>query len=169
MIEGLIRDLRYAARGLRRTPGFSLAAILTLAVGIGATTAVFSVVYGVLVRPLPFPNADRLVQVVQLLPSRNGGEPARAGLTPEQIAEWRATSTTFAEIGYYSPVAFSLTAIAVPIRLNGARIAVPVFRALGVRPSLGRIFQDEDELPGNDRSSCSATTCGHDGLRPRRN
>src|SRR4029079_14839428 len=98
MIEALRRDGRYAARGLARTPSFFAAAVLTIAIGVGATTAVFSVVYGVLLRRLPFPTADRLVSVFQLLRSRDGGEPARAGLTPGQIAEWSATSRTFAEI-----------------------------------------------------------------------
>ncbi len=78
MIEAIVRDLRFAARGMARTPSFTAAAVLTLAIGIGATTAVFSVVYGVLLRPLPFPTADRLVRVVQILPAR--GEGRRAGL-----------------------------------------------------------------------------------------
>src|SRR3970040_2583434 len=101
MIEALVRDVRFAARGLLRSPGFTIATVLTLALGIGATTAVFSVVYGVIFRPLPFPNADRLVRVVQLLPERPG-RPAtfRAGLTPDQITEWRATTRTLAQIGY---------------------------------------------------------------------
>ena len=151
MVEAVVRDLRLAARGLRRTPTFSLAAIATLAIGIGATTAVFSVVYGVLLRPLPFPTADRLVRVVQFLPSTSGREPGRAGLSPEQITEWRATSRTLAEIGHYSPTSLSLTGVPVPVRLNGAAIAVPLFRAVGVAPVAGRGFGDDDETPGNDR------------------
>src|ERR1700752_3271997 len=151
MIEALIRDLRFAARALGRTPAFSAAAILPLAIGIGATTAVFSVVYCVLLRPLPFPTADRLVQIVQLLPSRTGGPPPRAGLPPEQIAEWRATSRTFAEIGYYSHTSLSLTGVPVPMRLNGTTISVPLFRAVGVAPLKGRVFTDEDEAAGNEQ------------------
>jgi predicted permease len=150
MIDEWLRDLRYASRGLRRTPAFSSAAILTLAIGIGATTAVFSVVYGVLFRPLPFPNADRLVQIVQLLPARDGREPVRAGLSPEQVTEWRATSTSFAEIGYAAPTSLPLTGVTVPIRLNGSRIAVPLVRAVGVRALHGRIFEEADELAGNE-------------------
>ena len=150
MIEALVRDLRYAARGLARTPSFSTAAILTIAIGIGATTAVFSVVYGVLLRPLPFPNADRLVSVVQLLPSRNGGEPGRGGLSPGQIAEWSATSRTFAEIGSYSVTSFSLTGVPTPVRLNGSTISIGLLRATGVAPIAGRMFTDEDALPGNE-------------------
>lgn len=152
MTEVLIRDIRLAARGLFRSPGFTAAAVLTLAFGIGATTAVFSVVYGVMLRPLPFLNADRLVQVVQLLPPPpGGGERGRAGLTPDQITEWRATSRTLAHIGYSSPTSVSLTDIPVPVRLNGATVSMPLFRALGVAPLLGRIFVEEDELAGNNQ------------------
>jgi putative ABC transport system permease protein len=150
MIEAIVRDLRFAARGLARTPSFTAAAVLTLAIGIGATTAVFSVVYGVLLRPLPFPTADRLVRVVQILPARGGGAPGRAGLTLGQIAEWRATSRTLAEIGSYSLTALSLTDVPLPLRLNGATISVPLFRALGVPPLKGRSLAADDEAAGND-------------------
>ena len=151
MMESIVRDLRFAARGLRHSPGFAAAATLTLALGIGATTAVFSVVYGIIVRPLPFPNADRLVRVVQLLPERPGGPPSyRAGLSADQITEWRATSRTLAEIGYYSPRAAVLTGAGDPVRLIGAQVAVSLFRALGVRPLVGRLFSDEEEQPGNE-------------------
>lgn len=152
MLESVVRDARFAARGLRRSPGFTSAAILTLALGIGATTAVFSVVYGIVLRPLPFPNAERLVQVVQLLPERPGGPPTfRAGLTPGQITEWRATSQTLEEIGYFSPRAAALTGVGTPVRLQGAQVSVSLFRALGVPPLRGRLFVDEDEQPGNEQ------------------
>jgi predicted permease len=150
MREAMARDVRFALRGLRRTPGFTAAAVLTLALGIGATTAVFSVVYGVIFRPLPFPAADRLVQVVQVAPGPPGSEPVRAGLSPDQVAEWRATSRTLAQIGYYSQTAGTLTGVPVPARLNGAGISVPLFRALGVAPFAGRLFVDEDEAAGNE-------------------
>src|SRR4051794_12290309 len=131
MIEAVIRDVRRAIRGLARTPSFSAAAVLTIAIGVGATTAVFSVVYGVLLRPLPFPNADRLVQIVQLLPSATGGEPTRTGLSPGQIGEWTATSRTLAEIGSYARTSFSLTGVATPVRLNGATISAGLLRGTG--------------------------------------
>lgn len=151
MIDSIARDMRFAARGLLRSWGFTLAAVLTLAFGIGATATVFSVVYGVMLRPLPFPTADRLVQVVQLLPGPpGGGEPHRSGLTPDQITEWRATSRTLEHIGYYSHTSLSLTGVTTPVRLNGAGISMPLFRALGVAPVKGRIFVEEEELPGND-------------------
>jgi putative ABC transport system permease protein len=151
MIEALVRDVRFAARGLLRSPGFTIATVLTLALGIGATTSVFSVVYGVLFRPLPFPNADRLVQIVQLLPQRAGqAERHRAGLSPGQIAEWRATSRTLSAIGSYGARSAALTGVPAPVRLNGAAVSVPLFRALGVGPFAGRLFVEEDEQPGNE-------------------
>jgi predicted permease len=155
MLESILRDVRFAGRGLRRSPGFAAAAILTLALGIGATTTVFSVVYAIVFKPLPFPNADRLVRVVQILqrpdPDRPGAmRTTRAGLTPDQVTEWRATSQPFAEIGYSSTRAAVLTDGTVPLRMNGATVGVSLFRALGVMPHRGRIFVDQDEIPGNE-------------------
>jgi len=150
MGQALFRDLRYGVRGLARKPAFSVAAVLTIAIGIGATTSVFSVVYGVLIRRLPFPTADRLVSIVQLLPAPDGGEPGRAGLTPGQIAEWSATSRTLAEIGSYGHTEHSLTGVGAPVRLNGAGISVALFRATGVAAALGRTFTADDELSGNE-------------------
>jgi len=163
-MESIPRDLRFAARGLRRSPAFTAAAVVTLALGIGATTAVFSVVYGILFRPLPFPNAGRLVRVVQLLPERPGqSSRLRAGLTPDQITEWRATSRTLAEIGYYSPRAAVMTGAGAPVRLHGAQVSVSLFRALGVPPFMGRLFAGEDEQPGNEH----VVVLGHDTWRAR--
>jgi predicted permease len=90
------------------------------------------------------------VSVIQLLPSGTGGDPSRGGLTPGQIAEWSATSRTFAAIGSYDRTSFSLTGIAQPVRLNGATISVPLFRATGVQPIAGRMFTEEDATPGNN-------------------
>ena len=105
MVESFWRAIRLSARALRRSPGFAFAAIATLALGIGATTAVFSVVYSVLVRRLPFPGADRLVQIVQLLESRApGAEPLRAGLTPNQFVELAERATAFSAILLQVPV-----------------------------------------------------------------
>jgi len=139
MIEAVVRDLRYAARGLARAPSFSTAAILTIAIGIGATTAVFSVVYGVLLRPMPFPTANRLVRIVQIIPSSDGGESGRAGLSPGQIGEWTATSRTLAEIGSYARASYSLTGVMTPVRLNGAGISVGLLRATGVARTPRRV------------------------------
>ena len=145
MLEAVVRDLRFAARGLRRNPGFSAVAVLTLALGIGATTAVFSLVYGVIFRPLPFPNAERLVRIVQVLePAGESGESARAGLTPNQFADLQEHSTTLAAVGGYSPAPRTLTGLDVPVRLSGAGVTPGLFSGLGVPAALGRTFVKED-------------------------
>lgn len=151
MLQPLLDEVRIAARGLWRSPGFAATAMATLALGIGATTVVFSVVYHVLLQPLPFPTADRLVRVVQLFPANGRAVGFRSGLTPPQIAEWRATSRTLAEIGFSSPSAMTLSDLDVPVRMTGAAVSVSLFRALGVPASLGRTFVDDDAEPGNER------------------
>ena len=146
-MESVFRDLRIAARGLLRNPGFTAVAVLTLALGIGATTAVFSVVYGVLFRPLPFPNADRLVQIIQTREGESGR--SRPGLTLGQVTEWRATSRTLSNIGYSGEERARLTGVETPVLLLGARVSVTLFGALGALPLLGRTFVEEDEQTGN--------------------
>ena len=149
MIQILRQSLMHAVKGLIRQPLFATMAVLTFALGIGTTTAVFSVVYAILFRPLPFPNASRLVQIVQLVPLPPTGERVdRAGLSPEQIAEWRATGRSFTEIGYYRSMAGTLTGVATPSRLNGAAVSVSLIRALGVSPVVGRVFDANDEQSG---------------------
>jgi putative ABC transport system permease protein len=146
MLGAILRDLRYAARGLRRAPGFTAAAVLTLALGIGATTTVFSVVYGVLFRPLPFPNAERLVEVVQLIASRTATSeaPSRAGLSVDQFIELQEHSQTLI-VGRYLSVPGTLTGIATPVRLNGARVSASLFASLGIAPLIGRSFSAAEE------------------------
>jgi predicted permease len=151
MLDALIRDLRFAARGMRRNPGFTAVAVVTLALGIGATTAVFSVVYGVLFRPLPFPAAGRLVQVIQHVnPPQPGREPFRAGLAPNQFLDLQEHSATLEAVGRYSPVSSTLSGRGDAVRLTGAAITPSFFRGLGVTPRLGRALADDDAVPGAD-------------------
>jgi predicted permease len=150
-MESVLRDLRIAARGLRRNLGFTAVATITLALGIGATTTVFSVVYGVLLRPLPFPNAARLVQIVQTLEAGAGEESHRAGLSPDQFANLRDYSATLEAVGVLSMYSSrTLSGIPVPVRLNGTGVTVGLFGGLGVAPILGRVFNEEDAAPGAD-------------------
>ena len=147
-MESLLRDFRIAVRGLIRNPGFSAVAIITLALGIGATTAVFSVVYGVLFRPLPFPRADRLVQIVQLMEDEPGGEPHRAGLTPDQFLNLQEHSTTLDAVGVFAHASRILSGVSIPARLNGAVVLPELFDGLGARPLRGRTFKPEDGEAG---------------------
>jgi putative ABC transport system permease protein len=147
-MESLLRDFRIAVRGLIRNPGFSAVAIVTLALGIGATTSVFSVVYGVLFRPLPFPRADRLVQIVQLMEEEPGGEPHRVGLTPDQFLNLQEHATTLDAVGVFAPASRVLTGVSLPAQLNGAAVLPELFDGLGARPLRGRTFKPEDGEAG---------------------
>jgi predicted permease len=151
MMEALLRDVGMAIRGLRRNPGFAAVAVLTLALGIGATTTVFSVVYGVLLRPLPFPGADRFVEIVQLVPDPDTGGTNRMGLTPEQFLNLHEGATLLHGIGIFGAHApRTLTGIPIPARLNGAGVSADLFDGLGVQPLRGRTLRPEDSDKGAD-------------------
>ena len=137
-------ELRFTLRQLRRNPGFTVAVVLTLALGIGAATTVFSVVYGMLWRPLAVANADRFVQIVQTI--RINGAPAHAGLSAVQTIEWGRNATTVSQIGRYSPSAATLTETGPAIRLNGIRMSPGLFGALAGTPRAGRFFTDDDAV-----------------------
>jgi putative ABC transport system permease protein len=147
MMESLLRDIRLAVRGLGRSPGFAAVAVLTLALGIGATTTVFSVVYGVLLRPLPFPGADRLVQVVQVLDDRDG-EKHRAGLSFGQFFNLQEHATTLSAVGIFVSAPRTITDIPVPARLNGASVLPGLFEGIGAQPLRGRALRPADNEPG---------------------
>jgi putative ABC transport system permease protein len=147
VLEVIVRDVRFAARGFGRNPGFAVSCIVTLALGIGAATAVFSVLYGVLLRPLPYPHADRLVQLVQVTPQRGGSVAFRGGLTPEQIHILRTSSHTMERVSFAIPALAggAITGNGTPVRLAGVQVAASLFDMLGVRPMLGRVFTEEEE------------------------
>jgi predicted permease len=146
-MSSLFQDLRYAVRGLVRTPGFSVTAVLTLALGIGATTAVFSVFYGVTRRPLPYPNGERVVRVIQVV-ERPGERtaPRRAGISPEQLRDWQTTALS--GVAIVSVDSATLTGGGGPVRLNGARVSPAMFSIFGVRPLMGRAFIEEEGRRG---------------------
>lgn len=141
----LANDLRYALRKLRRSPGFALTAVLTLALGIGATTAIFSVVDGVLLRPLPFPNPNRLVALGDRVQGVNlPGNNTR--VTAKDILAYTHDSKAFSHLGGYESSGYELSGPVDPVDINGARLGAGTFQALGVAPLMGRTFtQDEDE------------------------
>ena len=137
--------MRYGVRLMRRTPGFAAAAILTVALGIGATTAMFSVVYGVVLQPLPYREPDRLVNLWNTAIKR--GLP-RANVGMANVYDWKARNHVFEDIAALRAVAnFNLTGQGEPERLNGSRVSANLFPVLGVTPLLGRTFtEDEDEI-----------------------
>ncbi|MFL6227896.1 MAG: ABC transporter permease [Pyrinomonadaceae bacterium] len=138
------QDFRYAARTLRKNPGFALVAIFTLALGIGANTAIFSVVNAVLLRPLPYPDADRLVDLSETYPGGFGS------VSVPNLEDWRWQTNAFEGIAAYTFRAFSLQGGDSPERLTGERVSANYFDVLGVRPQFGRAFAPEEERAGSD-------------------
>jgi MacB-like periplasmic core domain len=140
----LLHDFRFAVRRLRQTPAFSLTVILTLALGLGATTAIFSLVEGILLRPLPFKDADRLV----LLGDHLGNSPG-IGVTAVEIATYAKATSAFSSMGATAPAHFELsgdnTFGGEPAEIPGGRLAASVFPTLGVEPILGRVFNQQEE------------------------
>lgn len=133
-------DLRFALRQLWNFPGFALTSILTLAIGIGATTAMFSLVEGILLRDLPFSHPDRLV----LLGDHLGGNPG-IGVTAREIDTYARAGSAFSAMGGYIPATYEISSGATPEQVHAARFTAGVFDTLGVRPVLGRVFTQEEE------------------------
>jgi len=142
--DSLGRDLRYALRGLPRRPAFTLAAVLTLALGIGATTAIFSVVYSVLIKPLPYPNADELVRIRSRAPGINVDD---LQASSNMYLTYREENRTFASIGLWQAADATLTARGEPERVRALRVTDGTLQALGVQPMRGRLFTDQEHGP----------------------
>ena len=143
-------DLRYALRTLLRERGFSLTVVLSLAVGIGANTAIFSVVNGVLLRPLPLPEPERLAAVAEVVPKfvdRFPSIPANLN----HFYEWRKRCTAFEQIAALRQGTLNLTGEGEPEQIQIARVSANTFRLLGVEPRMGRHFREEEDLSGRDR------------------
>ncbi|MBO0861500.1 MAG: ABC transporter permease [Chloracidobacterium sp.] len=141
-LEEFLQDLRYGARMLLRTPGFALVAVLALALGIGANTAIFSVVNAVLLRPLPYYDPQRLVWVAEVMP---GGEEIYAAA---DYIHWREQSKSFDHLIAFTPGSIYLTGRGEPEQLDSIRATANLFPALGVAPQLGRAFTTEEDRPG---------------------
>lgn len=143
-MDWLLGDLRYAIRTFLRTPAFTLAAVFMLALGIGASSAMFSVINAVLLRPLPYPDSDRLVSVAQ-----TGSGPFSSGVVghPTFFA-WRRGSRSFSDLAAYTGFQANLVSPAGPEEAAGARVSSAFFAALGARPMLGRAFSASEEGPG---------------------
>lgn len=139
-MHSLAQDFRFAFRQLRKAPGFSLTVILTLALGIGATTAIFSLVEGILLRPLPFGDPDRLV----LLGDHLGGG-TNTPVTAREIGTYSNATSAFSSLGGFIGTSYELSGGAIPEEINAARFSASVFLTLGVNPILGRIFTREEE------------------------
>ncbi len=147
-VDTLIRDLRYAVRTLARTPGFALVAVLTLALGIGANTAIFSVINAVLLRPLPYAQPDRLVDIVHFYPSLHN---LRAGVSVPGFRDYSARRDVFERSAVETPQAMNLTGAGEPERVNAVRVSGEFFTTLGVPPILGRTPRPDEAEAGRNR------------------
>ena len=146
--ESLVQDTRYAVRGLIRTPGFSVVAVVVLAIGIGANTAMFSLVDAMLLRGLPYPDADRLMV---LIGNVQRATVERRGNSLPDHEDWRAKATCFDDMAAFSTTTISLLGIDEPERISVEAVSAPYFSLLGVSPVHGRTFrEEEDAVPNRD-------------------
>jgi putative ABC transport system permease protein len=144
-MESLFQDLRYALRQLRKSPGFTLTAVLALGLGIGATTGIFSIVEGVLLRPLPFSSPSRLVTLGDILEGVHYGADAPA-VTAPGLRTYMRDAHGFSSLGAYQPSTYELSGLGDPAQINAARLTASMFPALGISPLMGRAFtRQEDE------------------------
>lgn len=144
-MSSLGHDLRSALRQLRSAPGFTLTAVLTLAFGIGATTAIFSIVEGVLLRPLPFRDPGRLVILSDRLAGTDFGSDGESGVTIPEILTYERDTRGFASLGGYAGAGYELSGAGAPAQVNAARLTASIFPTLGVGPLLGRVFTPRED------------------------
>lgn len=145
-IDSFVRELRVTARQLRKSPGFAVTAILTLAFGIGATAAIFSIMEGVLLRPLPFRQPRQLVVLSDVLENTKTGHAlGELGVTAPEILAYERHTRAFAGLGGYQWSTYALTGAGATAEINGARLTASVFPALGVSPLMGRVFTQQED------------------------
>jgi putative ABC transport system permease protein len=145
LVANIIRDVHYAARQLLLTPAFSAVAILTLALGIGASSAIFSVVNGVLLRPLPYPQPESIVRVYEILQKFG-----RFSVAPANFLDWRQQTTVFEHIVAFNSTGATLATSTGPERLSAGAVSWNTFDLLRVSPVLGRTFRAEEDAPGKN-------------------
>ena len=142
----MLTDFRFALRLLRKSPGFTLIAVLTLALGIGANTAIFTVFDAILLKPLPFAKPEQLVRIYN-----SGPQLDDAPISPANFLDWQEQNRVFQEIAAYTGNVFTMLGGEVPERLTGARVSAGFFNLLGIHPSLGRSFRGEEDAYGRNQ------------------
>src|SRR5215470_2070032 len=146
-MQTLWQDLRYGARMLLKRPGFTLVAVITLALGIGANSAIFTVVNAVLLRPLPYPHAERMVYVFG---GKQSDPKAEDSYSPRNFTDIRGRNQSFDSYFALNYVSFTLTGDQQPEALNGVLASADFGRVVGMAPALGRVFSAEEDAPGKD-------------------
>ncbi|HXI94077.1 MAG TPA: permease prefix domain 1-containing protein, partial [Blastocatellia bacterium] len=147
LAESLLQDVRYGARILYRNPGFTLVAVLTLGLGIGANTAIFSVIYGVLMRPLPYKDGNQLVIVQQQAPLAHV---LNVPFSVKEVQDYREQNQTLDAVVEHHSMSFTLLGGQEPQRVQTGVVSANFFDVLGVKPLLGRTFVDADDEHGSD-------------------
>jgi predicted permease len=146
-LESTCTDLGYAARNLRRSPGFTITCLLTLALGIGANTAVFSAINAILLHPLPYRDPGRLVLISESLPLEGSDD---VGVSAQEYLDYHSQNGVFSDTAAFETADFNLTGTGEPQRINAARISATTLPLLGVTPELGRNFSPEEDRYGSD-------------------
>ncbi len=144
-LQDIMKDISFAIRGFRRAPGFAAAALLTLGLGIGAATAIFSVAYGVLLRPLPFTDPDRLVEISVDL---SGTWAAFGTLSAPEYVDLSRQNRSFSSIGTWVPRDRTIGGDGKPERVTTAQVTASLFQTMDMRPAIGRVFTAEEDVPG---------------------
>ncbi len=163
----LWNDLRYSLRTLRKSPGFTAVVILTLALGIGANTTIFSVIDAVFLKPLPFPDPDRLVMVWQ----HDMRDPDDHNIISlPNYLDWKQQNHVFQNMAIFDSAgkSYSLSGERNPEQVSGLRVSASFFDVLGVQPMLGRTFVPEEEIAGRDREVVLSLVCGSGAMEPTR-
>ncbi|MGH9455993.1 MAG: ABC transporter permease, partial [Terriglobia bacterium] len=143
-MRALMQDLRFGLRMLAKNPGFAAVAVITLALGIGANTAIFSVVNAVLLRPLPFPSPSQIVSVVSTVPPANVDDNA----SYPDFLDWRTRNHVFKSMAAYRTNSVNLTGVGAPLHLQSGTVSADLFNVLKVKPMLGRAFLPNEDTPG---------------------
>src|SRR6267378_3885830 len=146
-MDALLKDIRYGIRGLAKRPSFTFIAIVTLGIGIGANSAIFSAVNALLLKPLPFPELGRVVAIWDKMPSR--------GVVHNEVAmanylDWRAQNRSFEQLALYRWWSTNLTGVEPPERIQGFLVTANFLDAIGMKPIMGRNFSEEENQPGKD-------------------
>ncbi|HEY6253319.1 MAG TPA: ABC transporter permease [Candidatus Angelobacter sp.] len=145
-IEHFFHDLRYGFRQLRRSPGFTIVAILTLALGIGANTAIFSFIDAVLLKPLPWDHPEQVVRVLEKVPTGNPN-----GISTMNFLDWKNQNTVFSALAAQASGSMALTGVDVPVQLHGLRVSASFFEIFTTTPILGRTFAPDEDQLGKER------------------
>jgi putative ABC transport system permease protein len=151
-MTALIRNMRFGIRLLRRSPGFACVAIFVMALGIGANTAIFSVVHAVLLEPLPFLDPDRLAQVWHVPPQTSFPGITRFAVSPANFLDWQQQNNVFEQMAVYGGARYDVTGAGKPESVTGGRVSSNFFSVLGVQPLHGRVFLPEEDRPGRNHA-----------------